>query len=355
MNQLISYFKNKFENLVLSENGTVKIYTDIKEENNAVKFGVGIYNRSESAVLKLTGKDVLDFLQRITTNDVIKLEPYHYISTLFTNEKGRLIDRTSLIRLEEEFFLIGSKFNDAMLTRWIDKYIITEDVKCENFTNKFLILDIIGPQAESYLTLICGKDVDELDNNKLHKVSIDETTAYLLKKKASNGELIYWLFSLIENSEVLLNYLLSHKSVFDFAMVGEDSFDRFRVINKVTKGGKEITDQFNPYEANLINDVSFTKGCYIGQEVIARLDTYDKVQKKLRKFEINSNDLNLPYELYSEDNELVGIITTLSKNIEQDKIEGLGYFTLKQILNNVELIIPQKENDNKKLKIRFLD
>ena len=75
--------------MVLSEDGTVKVFTDIKEENNAVKFGVGIYNRSESAVLKLTGKDVLDFLQRITTNNVINLEPHHYVSTLFTNEKGR--------------------------------------------------------------------------------------------------------------------------------------------------------------------------------------------------------------------------------------------------------------------------
>jgi len=355
LNQLTSYFKNRFENLVLSEDGTVKIYTDIKEENEAVKFGVGLYNRSESAVLKLMGKDVLEFLQRITTNDVLKLEPFHYVSTLFTNEKGRLIDRTSLIRLEDEFFLIGSKFNDAMLTRWIDKYIITEDVEWENYTNKSLILDIIGPQAESYLTLICGKDVDELDNNKLHKVSIDDTTAYLLKKKASNGELIYWLFSRIENSEVLLNYLLDHKSVFDFAMVGEDSFDRFRVINKVLKGGKEITDQFNPHEAGLINEVSFTKGCYIGQEVISRLDTYEKVQKELRKFEINSNDLNLPYELYSESNELLGIITTLSKNFKQDKIEGLGYFKIKYTSNKVELEIPQSKNDKGKLKIRFLD
>ncbi|MCB0753295.1 MAG: hypothetical protein KDC52_17625, partial [Ignavibacteriae bacterium] len=162
MDSVKSYFKNKFENITFSEDGTVKIYSTVDQENNSVQYGVGIYNRSESAVIKLSGKDVLNFLQRITTNDVSKLEPFHYVTTLFTNEKGRLIDRTALIKFEDDYFLVGSKFNDAVLARWIDKYVITEDVKIENYTNKFLILDIIGPQAESYLTLICGKDVDEL-------------------------------------------------------------------------------------------------------------------------------------------------------------------------------------------------
>ncbi|MBK7105893.1 MAG: hypothetical protein IPH62_11475 [Ignavibacteriae bacterium] len=355
MSQIYSYFKNRFTNLIFADDGTIKIYTSLQVENDAIKYGVGIYNRSESAVLKLIGKDVLDFLQRISTNNVIGLEPFHYISTLFTNEKGRLIDRTALIRLEEEYFLVGSKFNDSMLTRWIDKYIITEDVKLENFTNKFLILDIIGPQAESYLTLICGKEVDELDNNKLHKVEIDFSTAYLLKKKAFSGEIIYWLITQIENSEKLLDYLLNHKSVFDLEMIGEDAFDRYRVINKVVKGGREITDKYNPHEANLTNEISFTKGCYIGQEVIARLETYDKVQKQLKRFTINSNNINLPAELINSEKEIICTITTLTKNIEQNKFEGLGYFKKSIIEKNTEIELMLNENLDQKFTIRLLD
>ena len=162
MNNILKYFQDIFPELVIVDD-IIEKYTSYDEESNSVKYGVGIYNRSESAVLKLTGNDVLDFLQRISTNDVVNLDPYHYVITLFTNEKGRLIDRTVLLRIEERFYLIGSKRNDAALFRWLDRYIITEDVKIENLTNDYLILDVIGPQAESYLTLICGKEVDDLD------------------------------------------------------------------------------------------------------------------------------------------------------------------------------------------------
>ncbi len=355
MSQIYSYFKNKLTDLVFANDGTIKIYSSYQIENEAIKYGVGIYNRSESAVLKLSGKDVLDFLQRISTNNVINLEPYHYISTLFTNEKGRLIDRTALIKLEDEYFLVGSKFNDSMLTRWIDKYIITEDVKFENFTNRFLILDIIGPQAESYLTLICGKEVDGLDNNRLHKVTIDFSTAYLLKKKAHSGEIIYWLITEIENSVKLLDYLLNHKSVFDLEMIGEDVFDRYRVINKVPKGGREISDKYNPHEANLSKEISFTKGCYIGQEVIARLETYDKVQKHLKKFVINSNNINLPAELLNAEKEVACTITTLTKNLEQNKFEGLGYFGKSAIEKNSEMELTLNGNLDQKFIVRLLD
>ena len=150
MNSVVKYFETNFESIELNENNLVDSYSTLEKEINSVKYGVGIYNRSESAVIYLTGNDVLDFLNRISTNNVKELAPYHYISTLFINDKGRLIDRTALIRLEDEFYLVGSKNNDAVLSRWIDKYIITEDVKSENKTNQFLILDVIGPQAESY-------------------------------------------------------------------------------------------------------------------------------------------------------------------------------------------------------------
>ena len=56
-----------------------------------------------------------------------------------------------LVRLEDDYFLVGSKKNDNILYRWLNKYIITEDVQTENKTGEYLILDVIGPQAESYL------------------------------------------------------------------------------------------------------------------------------------------------------------------------------------------------------------
>ncbi|MDX1701538.1 MAG: hypothetical protein R3250_13015 [Melioribacteraceae bacterium] len=325
MSSILKYFQDIYPELIIN-NDIIDKYSNYDEEINSVKYGVGIYNRSESAVLKLTGNDVLDFLQRISTNDVNNLEQFHYVITLFTNEKGRLIDRTVLLRVEERFYLIGSKRNDAALYRWLNRYIITEDVKVENLTNDYLILDIIGPQAESYLTLICGKEVDNLDNNQLHEIGINDTKSYLLKKRASSGEDLYWIIAKMSDAKILLDYLLSHRSVFDLSMVGEKAFDYYRTINLIPKFPNEINDSFNPHETGLINEVSTTKGCYIGQEVVARLDTYDKVQKNLRKVEVEGiKSSDLPIEFYEKNDELIGILTTCIESKVNSHIEGLAF------------------------------
>ncbi len=353
MENIVKYFQGIFDNPSLNNNGLVETYSSIKTEINSVKYGVGIYSRSESAVLHLKGKDVLEFLQRISTNDVSKLEPYHYVPTLFTNEKGRLIDRTVLVRLEDDYFLVGGKKNDAILYRWLNKYIISEDVRSENKTGQYLILDVIGPQAESYLTLICGRDVDDLDNNKLHQIEIDNTSSYLLKKTAASGENLYWIISEVGNAEELFDYLLSHKSVFDLSMVGEKAFDYYRVINRVPKYPNEINDNYNPHEAGLLNEVCFSKGCYIGQEIVARLDTYDKVQKNLRKVRIDGiSNFDTPIELYNDNSELVAILTTLVKAEENNHFEGLAFIRngfLKT--NEIDGIRSETSTDNIKLKI----
>lgn len=354
MDIVTKYIVDHFENHQLSENNLVEICSNIEEELNSVKYGVGIYNRSESAVIHMKGKDVLDFLQRISTNDVLKLEPYHYVSTLFINEKGRLIDRMILVRTEDDYYLVGGKKNDAIIYRWLDRYIITEDVKIENKTGEHLILDVIGPQADSYLTLICGREVDDLDNNKMHEIIIDNTRSYLLKKTTASGENIYWIITQVKYAEELLDYLLSHRSVFDLSMVGEKAFDYYRVINSVPKYPNEINDNYNPHEAGLINDVSFNKGCYIGQEIVARLETYDKVQKRIRKIRIDGiSKVELPSAIYQNGNDLIGIITTLVKADENSHYEGLAF--IKSAFQSKEEITNLKIDSIEDVKIKILD
>ncbi|PID62647.1 MAG: hypothetical protein CR986_00805 [Ignavibacteriae bacterium] len=341
MDKTLVYFQNKYSDLVLSDNKLVKIYTNLNDEINSVKYGVGIYNRSESAILQLNGKEVVEFLQRICTNDISKIESMHYVPTLFTNERGKLIDRTLFLKFNDYYFLAGSKRNDKLLKHWIEKYIITEDVKIENRTQENIILDIIGPQAESYLTLICGTEVDDLDNNQLHKIEVDDTKSFLLKKKAASGETFYWIISSSDNSEKLIDYLLSHKSVFDLEMIGEKAFDYYRTINMMPKFPNEINDKYNPYEIGLINEVSFTKSCYIGQEVITRLDTNNKVQNELKLIEIEAEEkLNSQINIYNSDNEIIGEITTIINNVDGNKKKGLAVLDKKlsgknKVLKNV--------------------
>lgn len=311
---MVNYVMNKFPGA--SVNGTIiNSVSEFAKEYETLKNSVGIRILTENTLLKLTGKDTLDFLHRISTNDLKNLEELKNKNTLFTNEKGRLIDKTTIVRLEDGFLLLGGKGTQSLLSRWIDKYIITEDIKITDARKEFRVAELIGPQTESYLTQLCGKCIDELPENTVKNFEMDDLSAMVLKYTKKNGNKKYYMILKNDSAEKVMDYLLNQNNIFDVKLVGEDAYNHYRIEKGWAEAPNEINDNFNPYEAGLIDEVNFKKGCYIGQEIIARLDTYDKVQKKLCGIEISGTlSSELPLTLLDEENKEAGFITSLSRN-----------------------------------------
>ena len=107
------------------------------------------------------------------------------------------------------------------------------------------------------------------------------------------------------------------------APMGTEAYDALRVALAVPTYGREMGEQYNPLEAGLIGSIDFTKGCYIGQEVIARLDSYDKVQKHLvtLKFE-HAAHVCQGAEMVQE-GRVVGVVTSLGTLPDGDLV-GIG-------------------------------
>jgi glycine cleavage system aminomethyltransferase T len=201
-NKLTEYLQNKFPNSVLSETGKFERYTNVDEEYNALRYGVGIRDLSDSTNLKISGNDSLDFLHRISTNCVKDINEYEVVKTLFTNDKGRIIDRVSMLRLSNYCLLIGSYNEENKLQRWLDRYVIMEDIIIENLTGRYLILELSGKQVDSYLTLICGKSIEDLEYDKIILEHLEDTTFYLFKTKCINGENKYWILAYLEDEDL---------------------------------------------------------------------------------------------------------------------------------------------------------
>ena len=107
--------------------------------------------------------------------------------------------------------------------------------------------------------------------------------------------------------------------------VGIDAFNAALVRHGIPRHGREMGDAYNPLEAGLIGTVDFAKGCYIGQEVIARLDTYEKVQRYLVRLSF-SEDADVSEGAGLElDGRNVGKITSLATIPSTGQLVGLGY------------------------------
>jgi folate-binding protein YgfZ len=345
----LDFLKNKYKKLIVNDDDRIELFSSVRKEYSALINGVGIRDISDKGKIKLGGKDVSDFLHRVSTNDVKNLQDYQHVQTLFTNEKGRIIDETTLLKMGTEYILINSSIYREKIKRWLHKYIISEKVAIHDVFSEYCIIEILGPQAESFLTLSCGNCIDEIQNGMIKTVQIDTLEMKVIKK--SND--LFWIITDNAKYMQLIDAITGYVSVFDPEMIGEKAYELYRIEQCTPIAPNELNDNYNPHEALLLDIISFNKGCYIGQEVIARLDTYDKVQRQLVEIEsVSSIDTNgEAISVFDTNNLDVGKITSFVSSKEYKRNIGLAYIRI-DALKNSNIFTAKVLNENYDITVR---
>jgi len=318
-------------------------FGNIEKECYAMFNTVALLDRSYLGKVKMKGKDALDLLNRITTNDLQYLSAGTVRDTIFTTPKGRLIDFCRTIHSgENEYILIGSFCNSDHLVEWVNRFIILEDAEIKDVSNKFIWLTLIGPHCQRFLNQYTNSSFSS-DEDAIWLNCEDEMIPAL---KNDNFIVPAYNFCFdIRNAEKILESFQKTLNQLNGSFIGDTSFQIIRVESGMPDWGTEITQDYNPHEARLINAVSFTKGCYTGQEVIARLDTYDKVQKYLMIIDLSERiEHDSQMDVYIDD-EIIGNLTSHIFNPLTGKSVGLGYIKKMYTTENdiyVEIQSPEK-------------
>jgi len=267
--------------------------------------------RQRRCLLKLAGKDALDFLHRLSTNDLRGLPDGGHRRTILVNEKGRIIDVVTVARSGETLTLIGSGGNGPGLAGWLERFIIMEDVRIAEQAHDPGTIRLVGPGSPRLVAE--GKSIPS--STIVIREDVGTLPAYLVVGDADISGL---------------------------PEMDERAFEAIRIEEGVPAFGRELTDDFNPLEAGLIGEVSFSKGCYIGQEVIARLDTYKKLQKIISSFEFPGYDgTELPPGKVFHREVEAGIVTSTAYSPAQEGWIGLGYLRLKSAA--ADLVLKQAD------------
>ena len=324
---LIEYLSEKgFNTLSIDGYKVITKYSTKEKEIDSLYSGVGLRNISHLGIIELKGKDVLDFLHRISTNSTRNLPKAHTKVTLFASDKGRIIGVTRLINFEDYQLLVCGRENKSKVMGWVRKYVISDDVHVNDANGKYSLLELSGPQADSFIRIICGDVVNEIDTDTFKIIHTENLLFFLIKFKDERGYNKFWLLSDFENSKRLVNNMFEYDGPFNFSLVGEEAYNTYRIEQGVPSAPNELNDNYNPHEARLMEFIDTQKGCYIGQEVIGRLDTYNKVQKYLVGIKFNEEIFGEEqFTLFNNDNEEVGSITSLTNSIKLELPIGLGY------------------------------
>ncbi len=324
---LIDFFANQnYSAEVINGKKLIKKFDSTDQELNSLYKGVGLRDISHEGILELRGKDVLDFLHRIATNSTKDLPKAELTRTIFTNEKGRVIDVASLFNFEDYQLLICSAENKLKVKSWIEKYTITDDVITANVTGKYVVLEVIGPQSVSFLMLLCGSMINSLNENTFKVVHAEGLLFFLAKMKMLNGQTKFLIIADPENGKNIVKFMQENKGPFDFNLVGEDAYNTYRIEQGIPGVPFELNDTVNPHEVKITEYIDFKKGCYIGQEVIARLETYEKVQRYLMGVKFSSKpDDTEEILLVDEEGKDAGKVTSITNSERLKNYIGLAF------------------------------
>lgn len=225
-------------------------------------------------VLKISGKDRVDLLHRLASNDLrILSRSGACVSTLFTDNHGKIVDWVFISAREHDLLMRTSHGRGTRMRSWIDRYTFSEDIQVQDVTTEWqpVMVQLFGQTLTQDFPELSQKNSVEL-----------RWQSYWNRSLLAFGTRVEGLVPTAQWADV--------KSQFEHRggqWVGPEVWEAARLKAGVPSADFEFKEDINPLEIRLVPyTVSFTKGCYVGQEVIARMDSYDKVARLLMGFEM---------------------------------------------------------------------
>jgi folate-binding protein YgfZ len=283
----------------------------------AVREGVVVRDRSDWGRIRISDDDRLRFLHNQSTNDFQSRKPGQGCDTVMVTSTARTIDLVTAYVLDDAVLLLVSPYRRQELMAWLDRYIFFADkVKLTDVTEETATLSLIGPQSHAIVeNLGAGDLIGQPDGNH---ILVDRVIVAVGSGLAIPG---YTLILPIAEKQLLWDKILEWGAV----ELSDRSWEMLRILQGRPTPDRELTDDYNPLEVGLWQTVSFNKGCYIGQETIARLNTYKGVKQYL--WGIRLSAAAEPETLITIGEEKVGKLTSYTNT--PDGHFGLGYIRSK--------------------------
>ena len=313
------------------------VYTDVSAEYLAAIKAAAIYDASYMGRLKASGDDTLDLLNRLSTNKVDDLQSGQGAPTILTTDRGRILDLIIVLNVGDQVLLLTSPGMQQPVIEWLDKYTIMEDVVVEDVSASTAMLAVWGPSGQEFLE--SAADISLAGLPLYHSVDCQLAGSPVRIVSTQISQLPgYYVIVPNEGAPAVWQLIVEAGA----QPIGAEAFEATRITYSLPVHGREMGDEFNPLETGLIGSIDFAKGCYIGQEVIARLDTYKKVQKYLVKLAFESGASVSPGAGLTQDGQVVGKVTSVATIPTTGEVIGLAYVRTKHavVAARLELELP---------------
>ena len=252
-------------------------FGDAGAEYEAVRGGAGLFDLFVRGRVEVSGGEAVQFLNGMLTNDVAGLADGAWMHAAFPNPQGRLVASARVLRRGGSFLFDTEAATYARLLKTLERFTLAGDFRVRDLTTETTTLSVQGPRAHEVVRAALGADAAETARGRVSTFEFEgaEVTVIRATHTAEDG---FDLFVSSEGAAALWDALVAAGA----RPVGADALEVLRVEAGIARYGVDASD------ANVVLEVvdeseavSYTKGCYAGQEIIARIHWRGHVAKRL--------------------------------------------------------------------------
>lgn len=298
--------------------------------------GAGLIDLSaERGRIRVSGSEATMFLNGLITNDVKNLAQNRWIPAVFPTVQGRLIGAVRVIRGSEAEFLIDTETasHEAVL-KTVSRFTLAGDFKVSDVTAETALLTLQGQGAGEILQKLFNQAVSDLPQNGVVQTTWQNAPVTIIRA-SHTGEDGFDMF--IDSSrKAELQQALEDAGA---QPIGEDTFEILRVEAGIPRFRKDMDETNVIPEINLDDAVSYTKGCYVGQEIIVRIKHRGHPAKKLTglRFETDQQ-IEVGAVIRSKENQEIGRVTSAVISPRRGSI-GLGYVRYEHLAEGTRVVV----------------
>lgn len=320
----------------------------LRAEYDAVRNSVGLMDFSSAGKLQLSGKNAVQFLNGLVSNEVKTLQPGDGVWAAFPTLQGKLSALCRIYNTGEYLLMELDAINREKIFKNLSRFVPAGEFFVTDASDALALISLCGPRSAELVEAL-AKQTTETADLKISKHRIAETDVWIANHRRC-GEMGFDLFVEAEAAANLRQEILEVGKPFGVHGVGEAAFEVARIEDGIPREGVDAGEDYILLESELEAAVSYTKGCYLGQEVIARIHWRGQPAKQLRGFLIEADVLpSKGTELFAVEGQMAGRrageITSSTFSFALDQKIALGYAHRYCLEAGTKFILKQGETE----------
>jgi folate-binding protein YgfZ len=304
---------------------TAARFSDVNEEFAALTNGCGVYDLGFRARISLKGGDRARWMNGMVTNNIRDLAAGHGVYAFLLNPQGRILGDMVVYNEGESLTVETDRSQLEKILATFDHYIIMDDVEVANISDEWTALGVAGPKARGILNA-AGIALPELQPLQIHAAQCtcecDCLECTVVRGENEEHE-SYELW--IEPKDILKTWRALTAA--GATAVGSEALEMERVVEGIPLYGVDIRERDLPQETEQMRALNFSKGCYVGQEIVERIRSRGNVHRKFTGFVVEGAVKIAPGEKIISGDKEVGEITSAAglRTLGGERTIALGY------------------------------